>query len=481
MIDTHCHLDNKQFDNDRTEATERAFASGMTHLVIPAIEPARFDGVLALANSDGRIFCGMGIHPHNANDASDDALARVEELSYGTKVRAIGEIGLDYHYDFAPKTVQHEAFRKQLRIAKRRKLPVIVHNRESDDDMMRILDEEQDGSLRGVLHCFSGTPEQAERAVQLGFHVSFTGNITFKTSTLSETVASVPMDKLMIETDAPYMSPVPHRGKRNEPAFVRLVAEKVAEIRSMTLDEVLTTTTATAQRFFSLSVIVFAFFLAPILAFAQTDDDDDDDKPVVFVNPFPKKFGFGGMVGFNTLTDITEKAGVGNTVSFPGQALSIGGNIRYYVIDALAIDAGFYSGQNFTPTIPVPGSPTPPQPFPNRFQAFDLGLYYTTNPGNVVNICFGLGASYHLTTFNAGPTEPSVNDFGFNVKIVSLGVNILTPLGLFYPGFDFHASFVLGLNKSKQYNVGDTQIQRGFLYSVPRVTLYWFPVFPPAK
>ena len=483
MIDTHCHLDNKQFDNDRAEATERAFASGMTHLVIPAIEPARFDGVLALANSDERIFCGMGIHPHNANDASDDALARVEELSYGAKVRAIGEIGLDYHYDFAPKSVQHEAFRKQLRIAKRRKLPVIVHNRESDDDMMHILDEEQDGSLRGVLHCFSGTPEQAERAVQLGFHVSFTGNITFKTSTLSETVASVPMDKLMIETDAPYMSPVPHRGKRNEPAFVRLVAEKVAEIRSMTLDNVLMTTSATAQQFFNLSVVLsfiaFAFFLAPILVFAQTDDDEDN-KPVEFVNPFPKKFGFGGTAGLNTYIDITDKNG-GDTFTFPGGAVSFGGNLRYYMSDAWAINAGYFGGQNFTPTIAVPGSVTPPQKYPNRFQAFDLGVHYTTNPGNILNIGFGVGGSYNLVTFDAGPDSVSKNNLGFYVKLFSLSANILTPIGLFYPGFDWQFNFVVGLNNPRRYNAGDERKQLGYVYSVPRITLFWFPTFPAAK
>jgi TatD DNase family protein len=479
MIDTHCHLDNKQFDTDRSAIIERAFANGMTHLVIPAIEPARFRSVLDLTASDERIFCGMGIHPHNAAEASDEALSKVEELSFGKKVRAIGEIGLDYHYNFAPKDVQQEAFRKQLRIAKRRNLPVIVHNRESDDDMMRILDEEQDGSLRGVLHCFSGTPEQAEHAVKLGFHVSFTGNITFKASTLSETVASVPMDRLMIETDAPYMSPVPHRGKRNEPAFVRLVAEKVAEIRSMNVEDVLATTSTTARQFFNLSILALAFFLAPMLAFAQLTDDDEDDKPVPFVNPYPKTIGFGGNVGLNTLIDIVQESG---TFSYPGTAFSYGGNLRYYFSDALSIDAGYYTGQNFRPTIPDPITGIRGQDFPNRFQSFDLTFQGTTNPGNIVNLSFAIGASYMLSTFNDAPGAAPQADFGFNAKIVAVSVNLLTPLGLFYPSFEWHVNGALFAGRRKTYiNLTDVRTQTGFIFSVPRLTLLWFPTFPQAK
>ena len=482
MIDTHCHLDNKQFDNDRPATIERAFEGGMTHLMIPAIEPARFQAVLGLAASDERIFCGMGIHPHHASEASDEALGNVEDLSHGTKVRAIGEIGLDYHYDFAPRDVQQKAFRAQLRIAKHRNLPVIVHNRESDDDLFRILDDEQDGSLRGVLHCFSGTPEQAERAVNLGFHVSFTGNITFKTSTLSETVSSVPMDKLMIETDAPYMAPVPHRGKRNEPAFVRLVAEKIADLRGLSLETVLATTSGTAQRFFNITAILFAFFLAsmllaPMLAFGQLTDDEDDDKPVPFVNPFPKTIGFGGTVGALTLVDLANNT----TFSYPGTAIIGGGNIRYYFNDGIALDAGYYAGENFAPTRVIPGAP-PPQMYPDRFQTIDLAFHFTANAGNIVNFCFGFGGSYTMLTPNAGPNAVSDNQFGFNGKLVSLCLNLPTPLGIFYPGFEWHINGVFFLNRQKTYTGPmDIRTQYGFVYSVPRFNLYWFPTFGAAK
>ncbi len=494
MIDTHCHIDNKQFDNDRAATIERAFAGGLTHLIIPAIEPTRFQSVLGVVRSDERIFCGMGIHPHHALEASSDALRQVEDLSFSERVQAIGEIGLDYHYDFAPRDVQQDVFRAQLRIAKRRNLPVIVHNRESDDDMMRILDEEQDGSLRGVLHCFSGTPEQAERAVKLGFHVSFTGNITFKASTLSETVASVPMDKLMIETDAPYMSPVPHRGKRNEPAFVRLVAEKIAEIRSMSLENVFATTSATAHEFFRIPTRISGGNVAQILvallfscmafgatqtAFAQ-NDDDDDDKPVPFVNPYPKTFGIGAVAGTHTLIDVHTPSG---TLSYTGQAIIYGGNMRYYFTDVIALDAGYYTGNNFAPTLPIPGGATP-QPFPNRFQAIDAGLYFTTNPGNTLNVCFGVGASYLLTTFNAGPDTPpdASSGFGFNAKLVSLGLNVPTSFGLLYPGAEFHVNGAFFASpRDKDYGNGNRVKQSGYLYTVLRATLYWFPSFGASK
>ncbi|TAE27026.1 MAG: TatD family deoxyribonuclease [Candidatus Kapaibacterium sp.] len=492
MIDTHCHIDNKQFDSDRAATLERAFADGMTHLIIPAIEPTRFQTVLNIVRSDERIFCGMGIHPHHALEASSDALRQVEDLSFSERVQAIGEIGLDYHYDFAPRDVQQDVFRAQLRIAKRRNLPVIVHNRESDDDMMRILDEEQDGSLRGVLHCFSGTPEQAERAVNLGFHVSFTGNITFKASTLSETVASVPMNTLMIETDAPYMSPVPHRGKRNEPAFVRLVAEKIAEIRSMSLEDVLTTTSATAHEFFRIPTRIsggntaqmLIALLLSCLAFVSTQtafaqSEEEDDTPVPFVNPYPKTFGIGGVAGAHTLIDVHSPSG---TLSYTGQAIIYGGNMRYYFTDAIALDAGYYTGNNFAPTVAVPGG-SPPQPFPNRFQAIDAGLYFTTNPGNTLNVSFGVGASYLISTFNAGPTTPpdSSSGFGAHLKLISVGLNVPTSFGLLYPGAELHINGAFFSPRDKDYGNGTRVQQIGYLYSVIRATLYWFPSFGTGK
>jgi TatD DNase family protein len=473
MIDTHCHLDHKQFDDDRAAATQRAFDAGLTHIVIPAIEPERFDGVLALAHSDSRIVCGMGIHPHNALAATEAALKRVEELSHDERVRAIGEIGLDYHYDFVPRDVQHTAFRAQLRIAKRRNLPVIVHNRESDDDMMDILNEEQDGSLRGVLHCFSGTPEMAERAVNLGFHVSFTGNITYKKSTLSETIAAVPMERIMIETDAPYMAPVPYRGKRNEPAFVRLVAEKIAEVREMTIEDVLATTTHTAKQFFALVSLILLLCGASIPTLAQTTNDEGE-REVELPNPFPKKFGIGAIFGTNTLSDFTTTI---NSTPNDGSAIGPGASLVYYFSDHWAVNASYFRGVNTVVTRPDATTGLPRQEYPNIHQAFDLSLQWVANPANVLNFHFMLGASYVTNTFNAAPTNPGRGYFGFHVNIVGLSANIATPIGIFYPGLEYRANIVLGLNEQKNYDLGITRTLTGFVFSVPRATLYWFPNF----
>lgn len=247
MIDTHAHIDADVFDENRDQMIAQAFANGVKAIIIPAIEPDRYDGVLSICNQYEHIYCGMGVHPHNANDYSAPVEDRIIALLENPKVRAVGEIGLDYYYDFAPKDVQQEVFRRQLNIAKSYDMPVIIHNRESDDDMIEILQEEQNGELKGVLHCFSSDLTMLHNALDLGFHVSFTGNITYKKSILDEIVRATPLDKIMIETDSPYMTPVPHRGKRNEPQFVRFIAQKIADIHALTFEEIITMTSNNAK------------------------------------------------------------------------------------------------------------------------------------------------------------------------------------------------------------------------------------------
>ena len=188
MIDTHAHIDADAFDEDRDEMITNAFASGVEAIIIPAIEPDRYDRVLTICNQYEHIYCGMGVHPHNANDYSATVEDRIIALLEDPKVKAVGEIGLDYYYDFAPKDIQQEVFRRQLNIAKTYDMPVIIHNRESDEDMIAILKEEQNGELKGVLHCFSSDLNMLEKALALGFHISFTGNITYKKSILNEIV-----------------------------------------------------------------------------------------------------------------------------------------------------------------------------------------------------------------------------------------------------------------------------------------------------
>jgi len=259
LIETHAHIDADVFDEDRDQMIAQAFANGVKAIIIPAIEPDRYDGVLSICNQYEHIYCGMGVHPHNANDYSAPVEDRIIALLENPKVRAVGEIGLDYYYDFAPKDVQQEVFRRQLNIAKSYDMPVIIHNRESDDDMIEILQEEQNGELKGVLHCFSSDLTMLHKALDLGFHVSFTGNITYKKSILDEIVRATPLDKIMIETDSPYMTPVPHRGKRNEPQFVRFIAQKIADIHALNLEEIITMTSNNAKSLFRLPLFLIVF------------------------------------------------------------------------------------------------------------------------------------------------------------------------------------------------------------------------------
>jgi TatD DNase family protein len=237
VVDSHCHLAGEEFAGDLDAVIARARDAGVSRaLVILAAEDdaeiAQADRVLARW-PECRL--AVGVHPHHAHLFAEDAgaaAALVERrLAALPAARAVGEIGLDYHYDFSPRDVQHRVFRAQLRLARRRGLPVVIHTREAEADTLAILGEE--GVARGVFHCFTGDPAAGARAVATGFHVSIPGVVTFpKAGSLREAVATIPADRLLVETDSPYLAPVPFRGKRNEPAYVAQVAAKVAEARA---------------------------------------------------------------------------------------------------------------------------------------------------------------------------------------------------------------------------------------------------------
>ena len=240
MIDSHCHLADEAFVADLSEVIARARQAGLVHaLCILAAgdkgEAERAAGAAALWSG---LRTSVGVHPHKAGDFTgreDDAAALVEaELAAAPLARAIGEIGLDYHYDFAPKDTQQRVFRAQLQLARALGLPVIIHTREAEDDTLAILRDESRGTLRGVLHCFTGTERLAEEALALGLHLSFAGIVTFPKATLLRSIASmVPADRLLCETDSPYLAPTPYRGKRNEPAWVARVVEELAMLRGV--------------------------------------------------------------------------------------------------------------------------------------------------------------------------------------------------------------------------------------------------------
>ena len=254
MIDTHCHLEMSQFDGDREDVISRAKEAGFEALITVGSNLEGTLKALKLAEQYDFIHASVGIHPHDAKDFSQIIYEDLKEMTKNKKVVAIGETGLDYHYDHSPRDVQRDVFRRHLTLAKETGLPVIVHSREAKEDTMAILNES--GIDRGVLHCFYGDAEMAEQAMSIGLAISLAGPVTFKKSTnLREIARLVPDDYLLVETDAPYLAPEPFRGKRNEPHYMRLTAKYVAELRGISFEDLARVTTLNAKRLFGIGAI----------------------------------------------------------------------------------------------------------------------------------------------------------------------------------------------------------------------------------
>jgi TatD DNase family protein len=257
IIDSHAHLEMTQFDEDRAAMLERARAAGVTALLAIGSGSApteRLDAAIPFAEQHDWIYATVGIHPHDANVATDDHFARLDELARHPRVIAWGEIGLDYYYDHSPRDVQQRAFRRQLGQARAAKLPVVIHCRDAWDDCLAILEQDwAPAGLGGIFHCFTATIAEARRALEMGFLVSFAGNVTYpKMQHLREVAREVPMEGLLTETDSPFLPPQGRRGKRNEPAFVVEVAQALANVRDLAAEEVAATTAANFRRFFRL-------------------------------------------------------------------------------------------------------------------------------------------------------------------------------------------------------------------------------------
>jgi TatD DNase family protein len=256
LVDSHCHIAEPEFETDRAAVIARAAEHGVTTLVcVGATGPVAANaGAVALAGRHGpvEIVATVGIHPHNASEADDQAFAFLTDLAGQPGVVGIGETGLDYHYDHSPRPAQREAFARTICLAHALRLPLVVHVREAHADAVEILRGE--GAAEGVIHCFTGDRADARRYLDLGFHISVAGIVTFKNAdALRDAVRAVPLDRLMVETDSPYLAPIPHRGRRNEPAHVRLVAEGVAATRHASFEAVAGATAVNARRLFRLS------------------------------------------------------------------------------------------------------------------------------------------------------------------------------------------------------------------------------------
>ncbi|MEK7407077.1 MAG: TatD family hydrolase [Acidobacteriota bacterium] len=249
LVDSHCHLDDRQFDADREAVIERALAAGVELMLAigSGDGPPDLEAAIRLAEAHAPVYATVGVHPHDASKATPETYRRLEEMLAHPKVTAVGEIGLDYHYDFSPREVQREVFIRQLRLAREAAKPVIIHTREAWEDTLRLLGEH--APRAGIMHCFSGGPEEARECLELGLHLSFAGVVTFpKALRVQAAARATPLERLLAETDAPYLAPVPVRGKRNEPAFVVHTARKLAELRGETFEQVAAATTANFRR-----------------------------------------------------------------------------------------------------------------------------------------------------------------------------------------------------------------------------------------
>jgi len=255
FFDTHAHLDLSPLREAEEAVVRRARDAGVSRIATVGIDPDSSERAVAIAHRHAGVYAIVGLHPHDAGRLSDSLLPRLEALSLCDKVVAIGETGLDFYRDRAPRDTQRAAFREQIRLARRRNLPVVVHDRDAHDEVLSILSEENAAEVGGIIHCFSGDLAMARAAVAMNFLVSIPGAITYKGSEKQvEAVRALPLDRLLIETDCPFLAPVPYRGKTNEPAYVPLVAAKVAEIKGLAVEDVARVTTLSALRLFRIPV-----------------------------------------------------------------------------------------------------------------------------------------------------------------------------------------------------------------------------------
>ena len=252
FFDTHAHYYDRQFDDDRDELLKSMPQAGIELIVNPADTMASCHTVIEMAEKYSFMYAAVGVHPENASEMDDGSIGELRELASHPKVVAIGEIGLDYHYEYTPREVQKVRFVQQMDLARELSLPVIIHEREACQDVLDIVTKYPD--VKGVLHCFSGSWETAQTVLKQGWYISFTGVVTFKNARKAVEVAEkMPLDRLMLETDSPYLAPVPHRGKRNSSLYLPYIAEKIAEVRGVTTQEIAETTLKNGKEFFGIT------------------------------------------------------------------------------------------------------------------------------------------------------------------------------------------------------------------------------------
>ena len=253
LIDSHAHLDDRRFDRDRDMIIKKLQDNGIELVINIGADLKTSIASVALAEKHDNIYAVVGVHPHSAKEIDESTIEILRSFAAREKVLAIGEIGLDFYRDLSPRDLQRKWFKEQIKLAKQVDLPVVIHSRDADQEVFDTLKEAQDGSLRGVMHCYSGSAELAEEFIKLGFYISLAGPVTFKNARVPREVAkAVPLDKLLVETDSPYLTPEPYRGKRNEPIFVKYVGGTIADIKGISYEELAKATNRNTKRLFGI-------------------------------------------------------------------------------------------------------------------------------------------------------------------------------------------------------------------------------------
>ena len=253
LFDTHAHYDDEKFQKDRYEIIGQAHTEGVSYIINAATDIASSVESISLAQEFPFVYAAVGIHPHNVGEINDNTLVTIADFATNKRVVAIGEVGLDYYYNHATREVQKYWLAKQIHMAKNLNLPLIIHDRDAHEDTMNLLKSQEAKTVGGVLHCYSGSVEMARELIKMNFYIGIGGSVTFKNAkTILEVAAFVPDDRLLIETDCPYMTPEPFRGKRNDSRYIRYVAEKIAQIRGLSLEELARLTTENAKRLFKI-------------------------------------------------------------------------------------------------------------------------------------------------------------------------------------------------------------------------------------
>ena len=459
LIDTHAHIYDKRFRDDFDQMIARSHDNGVGTIIAPATKPEEFPKLCQLKASYPEIEIALGTHPHSAANVTDQELERLSEEIKECNAIAIGEIGLDYYYDFAPRDRQRQVFRQQLQVAKDLKLPAVIHNRESDNDLLQILQEEQDGSLLLQLHCFSSEIDVLHRALDLGAMISFTGNITFKKSTLDRQVQEVPDDRLMIETDSPYMTPVPHRGKRNEPSFVGQIAEKIAVLRNVSTETIAEMTTQNARKFFALTLLIiltlFAGIEPPLYAQGDAPEPTVEIDTVRERGPYDKLFGIGPHLTSTTflIDRVTQ-----TSVLSPGLWITIS-PLQPLGFDRLQFDFIYTPAR--VDDFPDQASDSVIRPifgildYINTHNTFNFFLRFNWNPKSFINFHSSIGYTLFYNAYGVDEVllRPEINDTslvrfdeteGGIGGALGLTMNLETPFGIIAPTAELHYSQILG-------------------------------------